>query len=74
MFTVRNTLFGALLCAGWVLFLLVAPLWRQGTDVAFGGPLAAWAAMMHVWFLLAHLRLKERARQGKPGVWPVPSE
>lgn len=63
MFTVRNTLFGAVanlalvLLAGWVKWI-----------PAEAAPLAA---IGHVWFLLGHLHLRREAREGRPGVWPV---
>jgi hypothetical protein len=71
MFTVKNTLAGALMSAAWVVWLMVAPLWDDSRFSVMAGPFAAWGAMMHVWFLLAHLRLKDRARHGQPAVWPV---
>ena len=69
MFTVRNTLAGAVLCALFIPYLLFA---ADGKDGKLG-VLAAGAAMQHVWFLLGHLHLKKRAKAGMPAVWPFPS-
>ncbi len=67
MFTVKNTLFGAVVCALFVPFLLLRPTGEASTDAV----LAAWAAMQHVWFLLGHLHLRRLARDGRPAVWPA---
>jgi hypothetical protein len=65
MFTVGNTLFGAVasavlaLLAGWVPFLppTLVPICVLG----------------HVWFLLGHLHLRRLAREGKSAEWsPLP--
>ena len=63
MFTVKNTLFGAIAAAATVLlspFLL---------NERIAGPMAAQMAMMHVWLLLGHRHLKQLAREGKPANW-----
>ena len=73
MFTVKNTLIGAIVSAAGVMLMC---FWKPSAEAfnAGRGPLAALLAMNHVWWLLGHLRLKDRVRQGKPGVWPAPSE
>ena len=73
MFTVKNTLVGAILTAAGVTFNL---FWRPHIpefDIGLG-PMAAYGVMVHVWFLLGHLHLKRLAREGKPAVWPAPSK
>lgn len=67
MLTVKNTMFGAVVSALFVPFLLLRPTGRDGQD----GVLAAWAAMPHLWFLLAHLHVRRCAREGRPTAWPA---
>lgn len=60
MFTARNTLAGAVIAPIPVLLTILLPN-ASGLGAA-QGPLAAWAVMVHVWFLVGHLRLKDRER------------
>jgi hypothetical protein len=54
LFTVKNTLAGAVLSG----LGLVAALFVPPPTAA----LPAWLAVVHVWFLLGHMRLKDRAK------------
>jgi hypothetical protein len=69
MFTVRNTLFGAALCA----LLVWLPMVNSLGDVRAETCFSVTFALFHVWFLLAHLHLRRAAREGRPAVWPTPS-
>lgn len=55
MFTVKNTFAGAILTGAGVLASLFVPSLPSPA-------LPAWLAVCHVWFLVGHLRLKDRAR------------
>jgi hypothetical protein len=61
MFTVKNTLAGAIVMLVGLFVQMFVRYESPGFD-AGRGPMAAWFGVLHVWFLIGHLRLKDRAK------------